>query len=129
MTKAQEVGARIAQARREKGVREKADVRPVDVARALGVSQATVSDWEAGKTTPRETDGTMQQLAAFLGVTPEYLRYGVGDAAAVLDLSHAKPVSAAGKARAMPIADREREKAAQPAKKRTTKRGGGSGAA
>ncbi len=76
MIKAQTVGERIAQARREKGVRDRADVRPVDVARALEVSGATVSDWEAGKVIPREE--LLAKLAEFLGVTPAYLRYGVG---------------------------------------------------
>lgn len=57
------------------GVREQKDVRPADVARALKVSGATVSDWEAGKVTPREA--LLAELAAYLGVTPEYLRYGV----------------------------------------------------
>lgn len=74
MTKAQEVGARIAQARREKGVRDRRDVKPVDVARALGVSGAAVSDWETGKAKPR--DEMMEKLAAFLGTTPGYLRFG-----------------------------------------------------
>jgi transcriptional regulator with XRE-family HTH domain len=75
VTKAQEVGRRIAQARREKAVRDRQDVRPVDVARALDVSGATVSDWESGKVTPREA--MIHALAAFLGVTPAYLRYGI----------------------------------------------------
>lgn len=75
MSKAKEVGERIAQARREKGVRDRKDVRPADVARALKVSGPTVSDWEAGKVTPRE--GLLAKLASYLGVTPEYLRYGV----------------------------------------------------
>ena len=76
MTKGQSVGDRIAQARREKGVREHRDVRAVDVARALGVSGPTVSDWESGKIKPR--DDTMLALAEFLGVTPGYLRFGEG---------------------------------------------------
>lgn len=72
------VGDRIAQARREKAVRDRQDVRPADVARAVGVSGATVSDWEAGNITPR--DDAMLKLAAYLDVTPAYLRYGVRDA-------------------------------------------------
>ena len=76
MAKGNEVGHRIAQARRELGVRLGRDVRPVDVARELKVSQATVSDWESGKTAaPR--DELLVRLAGFLGVTPEFLRYGV----------------------------------------------------
>lgn len=61
-----------------KAVRDHADVRPVDMARAVGVSGATVSDWEAGNVVPR--DEYLAKLAAFLGVTREFLRYGVGEA-------------------------------------------------
>lgn len=68
------VGDRIAQARREKGVRDRRDVKPVDLARALDVSGATVSDWEAGKIKPR--DDAMLKLADYLGVDPGWLRYG-----------------------------------------------------
>lgn len=71
----QSVGERIAQARREKGVRDHQDLRPIDVARALGVSGAAVSDWEADKKRPREE--LLAQLADYLGTTPAYLRYGV----------------------------------------------------
>lgn len=46
-----------------------------DIALALGVSGASVSEWESGKVTPRED--ALAKLAAFLGVTPAYLRYGV----------------------------------------------------
>jgi transcriptional regulator with XRE-family HTH domain len=73
--KAKEIGDRIAQARREKGVRERRDIRPVDVARALEVSGASVSDWEAGKIVPREE--MMERLAAYLGTTPQWLRYAI----------------------------------------------------
>jgi transcriptional regulator with XRE-family HTH domain len=69
------VGDRIAQARREMAVRARRDIRPVDVARAVGVSGAAVSEWEAGKAVPR--DELMRKLAAYLGVTPEFLRYGI----------------------------------------------------
>jgi transcriptional regulator with XRE-family HTH domain len=69
------VGDRIAQARREMAVRERRDIRPVDVARAVGVSGAAVSEWEAGKAVPR--DELMRKLADYLGVTPEFLRYGI----------------------------------------------------
>jgi len=55
-------------------VRERRDVRPADVAREVGVSGATVSDWEAGKIIPR--DDTMERLADFLGVTRGFLRFG-----------------------------------------------------
>lgn len=74
MTKAQQIGRRIAQARRKKGVRDDTDVRPVDVARALGVSQPTVSEWESGVSTPKPDK--MERLADYLGVTPEFLLWG-----------------------------------------------------
>jgi transcriptional regulator with XRE-family HTH domain len=75
VSKAKEIGGRIAQARREKGVRERRDIRPVDVARALEVSGASVSDWESGKIVPREE--LMVRLAAYLGTTPQWLRYAI----------------------------------------------------
>jgi transcriptional regulator with XRE-family HTH domain len=68
------IGARIAQARREMAVRERRDVKPVEIARAVGVSGAAVSEWEAGKSVPR--DDLMVRLADYLGVTPAFLRYG-----------------------------------------------------
>jgi transcriptional regulator with XRE-family HTH domain len=71
----QSLGDRIAQARREKGVRDHQDIRPIDVARALNVSGAAVSDWEGDKKTPREE--LLNALAKYLGVTPAYLRYGI----------------------------------------------------
>jgi transcriptional regulator with XRE-family HTH domain len=79
-----EIGERIAQARRELGVRERKDIRPVDVARALEVSGASVSDWEAGKAAPG--DENLRRLAAFLGVTPQFLRYGVRDTLTIAGL-------------------------------------------
>jgi transcriptional regulator with XRE-family HTH domain len=71
----QSVGDRIAQARRELGVRLHRDVLQSDVAEAIGVSGASVSQWEAGIKSPRED--TLAKLAAYLGVTPAYLRYGI----------------------------------------------------
>lgn len=69
------LGERIAQARRELGVRTRTDVNPSDVAEALGVSPATVYRWESNEKSPR--DDTLAKLAKYLGVTPAYLRYGV----------------------------------------------------
>lgn len=81
MPKAKEIGARIAHARRLKGLRDEADVRPVDLARAVGVSGASVSDWEAGKVTPREE--LLAKVADYLDVTPAWLRYGIEEATMV----------------------------------------------
>jgi transcriptional regulator with XRE-family HTH domain len=69
------LGERIAQARREKGVRERRDVSQSEIAEAIGVTTANHSRWESGQRVPRED--ALGKLAAYLGVTPAYLRYGV----------------------------------------------------
>lgn len=102
---------RIAQARREKAVRDRADVRPIDVARALGVSSATVSDWESGKISPRED--ALAKLAQFLGVTPAFLRYGVAGGS-VLDRLAVEPE--------LPAADLARQNEQRAAKKSPAKK-------
>jgi transcriptional regulator with XRE-family HTH domain len=70
----QTLGWRLAQARREKAAREHRDVQQADVAKAVGASKASVSRWENDIDVPRER--ALTKLAAFLGVTPAYLRYG-----------------------------------------------------
>lgn len=71
------MGFRIAQARRSLGVRLGRDVLQSDVAEAVGVGAATVSRWEANQAVPRE--GVLEALAAYLEVTREFLRYGIGE--------------------------------------------------
>jgi transcriptional regulator with XRE-family HTH domain len=68
----------VAQARREKGVREHRDIRQIDVAKAIGVSGATISDCESDKKVPGEP--ILAKLAKYLDTTPAYLRYGIGEA-------------------------------------------------
>lgn len=75
VTHSQEVGQRIAQARRELGVRDQRDVLRGEVAEAVGVDPSTITAWEQGRKTPREE--ALRRLAAFLGVTPAFLRYGI----------------------------------------------------
>lgn len=75
VTHRQEVGARIAQARREKGVRERRDILRADLADAVGVDPSTITAWEKGLKSPREE--VLVKLAHYLGETPEFLRYGV----------------------------------------------------
>jgi transcriptional regulator with XRE-family HTH domain len=77
------LGARLAQARREKAAREHRDVTQVDVAMAAGVSKTSVSRYESDTDVPR--DPTLERICAFLGVTPAYLRYGVSSGTSVLD--------------------------------------------
>lgn len=78
MARPSTLGARIAQARRELGVREHRDVTQLDLARAVGATSASISEWEADKKVPREA--SLVRLAKALGVTPAYLRYGEGSA-------------------------------------------------
>lgn len=69
------LGKRIAQARRELAARKQRDVTRNEIAEAVGVDPSTVSLWEADTKVPREK--ALVALAAYLGVTPAYLRYGI----------------------------------------------------
>ena len=80
VTHSQEVGHRIAQARRELAVRLKRDVLRGEVAEAVGVDPSTITAWESGRKSPR--DAALTKLAAYLGVTPAWLRYGIREASA-----------------------------------------------
>ena len=71
----QTVAEGIAQARREMSVRERRDVSGEEIAAAVGVTPAAYSRWEKGDRTPSED--YVVALAAFFGVTPAYLRYGL----------------------------------------------------
>jgi transcriptional regulator with XRE-family HTH domain len=77
------LGERIGQARRELGVRERRDVTQREMARAVGVTGTSVSEWESDKVVPRED--ALAKLAEFLHVTPAYLRYGVTEPGRALD--------------------------------------------
>lgn len=79
------LGKRIAQARREKGVREHRDILLSEIAAAVGVTATSVSEWEADKKAPRED--ALARLAKFLDTTPAWLRYGIG---------HEKPPAQSG---------------------------------
>jgi transcriptional regulator with XRE-family HTH domain len=59
------LGARIARAVREKGLTQ------TDVARTLGVRNATVGDWVAGRFAPRGDN--LRRLAEVLGMTADEL--------------------------------------------------------
>ncbi len=71
------IGGRIAQARRELAVRLRRDLTQGDVAELAGTTPATMSRWESDTAVPKED--ALAVLAKVLGVTPAYLRYGVGD--------------------------------------------------
>lgn len=71
----QELHVGIAQVRREKEAAEMRDIDQAEIAAAVGVTTAAYSRWERGERTPSEAD--VVKLAAYFGVTPAYLRYGV----------------------------------------------------
>ena len=56
--------------RRLKLLREKKEVTMVELADAIGMSQATISEWEKGNKFPRS--GALQQLATYFNVPIEY---------------------------------------------------------
>lgn len=53
---------------------EEKNVLPADVARATGISTATLTAWKQGKYTPKEAK--IRKIANYFGVTVEYLRTG-----------------------------------------------------
>ena len=75
MRRPETIGDRIAQARREMGVRLRRDVFAAEVAEAVGVTASNYSRWEANERVPRED--ALERLAAVFGVTPAFLRYGI----------------------------------------------------
>jgi transcriptional regulator with XRE-family HTH domain len=85
------LGQRIAQARREKGARDHRDITQLDVAKAIGTTGASVSEWEADKKAPREE--TLSKLARYLGVSPAYLRYGTTETAYMIGHVAADPAT------------------------------------
>lgn len=74
MTEPQTVGQRLFQARLQAAIREGRQVTQADVAQMVGVKDATVSRYEAGKAEPDL--GMIVLLAAALGVTPGWLAFG-----------------------------------------------------
>jgi transcriptional regulator with XRE-family HTH domain len=61
---------------RIKDLREDRDLRQTDVAKATGIDQRTLSNYETGKTNPDSY--AIVKLAEFFGVTCDYL-LGVSD--------------------------------------------------
>lgn len=64
----------MADARRRLGVTLKEDILPKALAERAGVPASTVTRIEGGLTAP--TEATLVKLAAALGVSPAWLRYG-----------------------------------------------------
>ena len=55
-----------------------AGLRATDIAKAVGVSNATVSDWESGETKTIEGSNLLK-VCTVLGVSPHWLIFGKGD--------------------------------------------------
>lgn len=67
-------GERLSESRRLKGVRDRADYRPADLARDMETTGATVSRWENGGAVPDVE--TIARLAKLLAVDPGWLAFG-----------------------------------------------------
>ena len=77
MSPAEAFGDRLAQERREKAARERRDITQRDVAKAVGLTSAAISKYEAGENIPN--DAILAKIGAFYGVRPSWLRYGEGE--------------------------------------------------
>lgn len=116
MTTPATLGKRIAQARRELGVREQRDVTQLDLAQAVGTTSASLSEWESDKKVPREE--SLLRLAKVLGVTPAYLRYGYGRAAtevseSIIDPERDRKLTDADRVRAVATVQASKKPAAK----------------
>jgi transcriptional regulator with XRE-family HTH domain len=122
MTTQHTLGQRLAQARREKAVRDRRDITQADVADATGYSRTAVSEWEADLKSPRED--AVKKLADYLGVTAAYLRYGISPTITVggAPIRHDRTFTEAELAEARRIVA-EREAAAQKPAPKPRKRG------
>ena len=80
------LGDRIAAAREARGLKVE------ELARQLGVKNATVKSWEADASEPRAN--RLQMLAGMLGVSLAWLMAGQGDGVVAPDSSGAQPSQA-----------------------------------
>ncbi|MDB4893160.1 MAG: Helix-turn-helix domain [Gemmatimonadetes bacterium] len=105
--------------------RERRDIEQEEIATAVGVTPQAYSRWEKGLRIPKE--GDVLRLAAFFGVAPAYLRYGVSVAPNEL-LASARQLTEPELDRADVIAARaKRSPKKKPAAKKPQKRAGGKG--
>jgi transcriptional regulator with XRE-family HTH domain len=114
------LGGRIAQSRLNAGARRGKAYTQTELGKAVGVTPATVSQWEAGASEPGLA--TIARIASALGVDAGYLAFGQTRVEpGVLNPAHDfKLVPPEAVARAMKIA--ERGKKSPPAKKAPKKR-------
>ena len=55
-------------------LRDSKGMKDSDVAKATGITKSTFSDWENGRSNPK--DAKLQKIADLFGVTAEYIRTG-----------------------------------------------------
>lgn len=58
-------------------LRDKRGVRDADVSKATGISKSTFSDWESGRSNPKNEK--LKKIADYFGVTIKYLMTGKED--------------------------------------------------
>jgi transcriptional regulator with XRE-family HTH domain len=75
--KSRTLGQRLAQERRRKAYEEERDIEQSEIAAAAGVTQGSISRYEADATKP--DDDTLARLADYFGVTRGWLRFGEGE--------------------------------------------------
>lgn len=63
---------------RLKSARHAAGYKQIDLARAVGVSSATVSDWEGGVIKNLEAENLLK-ICEYLNLSPTWLQFGKGD--------------------------------------------------
>lgn len=63
---------------RLKFAREQVGLRPIDLAKEVGVSSATASDWESGETKKIEGENLLK-VCDLLNISPNWLLFGKGD--------------------------------------------------
>lgn len=88
-----EMGERVGHLVRLKGVDAKRRITQKEVAEAVGVSEATISDLLKGKKATGKD--VILRLADYFGTTPEYLEYGVveGETIVRATMRPAQPVA------------------------------------
>jgi transcriptional regulator with XRE-family HTH domain len=121
------LGARIAQARLTRGAARGKAMTQTELARLVGVTPATVSQWESGSSKPDAYD-LLPRVAAALGVTAQWLAWGENarstDEIDIVDEAHDRPLSDAAIERARKaVAALKGSGAASPTRKRGNDKG------
>jgi transcriptional regulator with XRE-family HTH domain len=76
MTRQQEIARRIAQLERKRAYDDERDIAQREIAGVIGTTPETYSRYRSGKL--RVPDGVIDALAEWYGVSPAFIKYGVG---------------------------------------------------